>query len=242
MIFLISLLSSGSVALAQTPEGKINLGDWVAANYKANPNYHFTLAVLESGFDDAGDPMPADIAPDQVEALSMFRLVDSRSLAWDLKLNAPATATGTARQKLEKLTDATYYLFAPKTGKIVFAKRNDDGVIVEMFSGKVGKSRDWPVVFAWIQKKYGWDGIILAVEGNQMVAAGPAAYFQKDVQALAIAGSERTDVLTESERSGAGLLSLVESKNGFALFESVFMDESSKIAPGTKLIIEKRRK
>lgn len=242
LMSLITLCLFVPTASAQSPVGKIDLDAWIEANYRANPSYHFTLVVLESAFDDSGDPVLADITPEQVESVSMFRLVDTRSLAWDLKLNAPAVAAATAREKLEKLTDATYYLFAPKTGKIVFGKRNDDGVIVEMFGGKVSKPRDWTAIFAWIQKKYGWDGIILAVEGNQLIAAGPAAYFQKDIQALAIAGSQRADVLVNTERSGAGLLSLVQAKNGFALFESVFVDESSKIVPGTKLILEKRRK
>lgn len=220
----------------------INLEKWVAENYTANANYHFTLVILQSGFSDDGDPVLADVEPADIEKISMFKLVNSKSLAWDLKLNAPLIAGASVREKLEKLTDATYYLFVPKKGRVVFARRDSNGAIEELFGGKFSKDQQWTALISWIQKKFGWDGIVLAAEGSQLIAAAPAAYLKDDIQALAIAGSVRSDILTQGERTGAGLLSLVRAKNGFALFESVFVDESSKILPGTKLIIEKRKK
>lgn len=237
-VLLIAMLVS-PMALAQDA---FDLDAWIEKNYINDQNYHFKVAVFASDFNSKSEFVPAAVTAEEIEAASMFKLVDTSNLAWNYKINARRLVKMSAHEKIQALVDANYFLFVPEKGKLVFARRGEAGKLTELFSGRLSPEWTWSQRFIWIQKRFGWDGVVLDASGSQFIAAAPAAFFKEDIQALAIAKSERSEIMAPSERTGAGLLSVVKAKNGFALFESIFVDNNAKIVPGTKLIIERRRK
>lgn len=240
LLFTLAILFFGVSAFSQTHG--IKLENWIQETYLGNEDYRYSLIVVDSDFDDSSLPVISNISSEEIKGLSYFKLVNLDSYSWDLKLNAPALKGLSTKAILEKTTSANFYLFKPQRGSVVFAKRNSSGRIEEMFSAKAKDSMSNEVLFSWIQKKLGWDGVVLAVDGNQFVVGAPASFLKEEAQALAISGSATSDVLDPGERKGSGLLGLVQIKGGFGLFESIFVDSSSTIRPGTKLIIEKKKK
>lgn len=223
--------------------GELSLDTWIKENVGSGENYPYKIIVLESDFNDDGNPVFAEVSNDTLESFSYFKPVDVSSLSWDFKINHKITEGLAARAILEKFTSANYYLFAPKVGSVVFAKRTAGGRIEEMFSAKAKAGTKWETIFYWAQKRFGWDGVVLASSGSRFIVGAPARLLRDpDIQALAISGSKDTEILEENDRAGAGLLSLVKKFNGFGVFESVFVDEKVAIEVGTKLLIERRRK
>jgi hypothetical protein len=217
------------------------LENWVKTA-QASKNYAFSLLILSSGFDDKTAPVPAKINKDDIENTSYFQLLHSASLIWDININNEKVAKLTGRELLEVLTDAKFFLFAPTSGPAVFAKRDTQGRITKMFTLKNSTPFNWDKILIQVQKKLGWDGVVLQAAENKFIVGAPADLLKEpDIQALAIARSKDIDTLNKENRTGAGLLSLTKRFKGFALFESIFVDESNKISAGTKLIIEKRK-
>lgn len=238
LIFIFNFFIS-TLALSQENDDAF-LEKWVNTT-RSSKNYTFSLLILSSGFEEKTVPVVAKITKEDIENSSYFQLYDSASLAWDLNINSQKVVKISGREILEVLTDAKFYLFAPASGPAVFAKKDSKGRIAKMFSFKTSTPFNWDKVLNQIQKKLGWDGIVLEVSGNKFIVGASANLLREpDVQALAIAGSSGNDTLSNQSRSGAGLLALTKKSGGFALFESIFVDETNKISLGTKLIIEKR--
>jgi hypothetical protein len=237
--FIFAFVMSAT-ALSQEKDDAF-LENWVKTA-QASKNYAFSLLILTSDFDDKSAPVPAKITKVDIENTSYFQLLDSASLTWDININNEKVAKLSGRELLEVLTDAKFYLFAPDSGPAVFAKRDTQGRITKMFTLKNSAPFKWDRVLNQVQKKLGWDGVVLQASENRFIVGAPADLLKEpDIQALAIAGSGDSDILSKENRSGAGLLSLTKRYRGFALFESIFVDESNKIIAGTKLIIEKRK-
>lgn len=240
--FLVLFLLASTPVFSQEA-GELSLDTWITENVGTSGTYPFSIIVLESDYADKGSPVFANVSNEELEQISYFKPVDTSSLAWDLKINFKKSEGLSGREVLESLTSASYYLFVPKVGNVVFARRTANGKIEEMFSAKAKSESNWGAIFSWIQKRFGWDGIILASSKNKFIVGAPARLLKEpDIQALAISGSKETEILEKGDRTGAGLLSLVKKYNGFGLFEAIFVDEKVGIEVGTKLIIERRRK
>ncbi|MEY4631617.1 MAG: hypothetical protein RIQ81_1737 [Pseudomonadota bacterium] len=94
----------------------------------------------------------------------------------------------------------------------------------------------------WTFQSLGYDGVILAVKGSYVLAGGPATILKGDkIQALAIRGSEKSMALLTNKRSGAGLLELEKSSDGYAIFRILALAKDAKeLLVGTKLTIQKK--
>ena len=240
-ILVLGLLISTPVFSQQG--GELSLDTWIAENIGASTRYPFSIIVLESDFADKSSPVFAKISNEDLEQISYFKPVNTSGLAWDLKINFKKAEGLSVREVLERFTSANFYLFVPKVGNVVFAKRTPGGKIEELFSTMAKSETNWGAIFSWIQMRFGWDGIVLASSNNKFIVGAPARLLKEpDIQALTISGSKETEVLEKSDRAGSGLLSLEKKYNGFGLFVAVFVDKKVKIEVGTKLIIERRKK
>jgi hypothetical protein len=239
--FIIALCFMFEYAYSQE-NGEVPIEAWVQTA-KTSADYPFSLLILTSDFDDKTAPIVANLTKAEIEDTSYFQLANSASLTWDLNINSQKVANLNSREVLEKLTEARFYLFAPLSGAAIFAKRDSQGKIKKMFSLKISTPLKWDKILIQVQKKLGWDGIILEVSGNKFIVGAPTELLDEpDIQALAIAGSKDADIVAKEDRTGLGLLALVKSYKGFGVFESILVDDSKKISVGTKLIIEKRKK
>jgi hypothetical protein len=93
-----------------------------------------------------------------------------------------------------------------------------------------------------ISKTLGYDGIVLAQKGNFLLIGSTSGMLEKeDLQGLVLGGSEKSAAITDNSFTGSALISKISQDHGFGLFSLLASSSAQKIAPGTKIILEKKR-
>jgi hypothetical protein len=184
-----------------------------------------------------------DIDVDAFNKLSFFKIVDQKSAAWDIKINRSAEAKGDPLPGIIATTGADTVIHAPAKGDWKFL-RVAGKKRVTAHSAKPPKGKTPEDIASWILSSLGWDGVVLAQNGDFLLVGSSAKILsQPQIQALAVTDSGDKFALKKDQRKGAGLLSLSENKEGVGVFDIVFLGQGIKEIPaGTKLIIEKKTK
>jgi hypothetical protein len=209
-----------------------------------NPGGAFPrLLTFVTALPEDGPPKFLQFDTDEFNKLGFFQAASAATAAWDIKLNKGAFAGQNSLQVAQELTHADTVVLAPEKGdwKILRVK---DGKRVQLASAKPAKSAKPADLMDWLPEALGWDGVVLAQSGDfLLVGSTKSLLAQPEIQALAVSSSEKKLILNPGEREGAGLLSLRETTAGLAVFDIVFLGQGvSSLPPGTKLIIEKRKK
>lgn len=204
---------------------------------------HHVLFVTELPAKGKGKVQFMNINAEEFNKLGYFKLADQASAAWDIKINGAASSKGDALVALQKTTNADTVILAPANGDWKFL-RAVGGKRETLYSAKPPKSTEPPDIAAWILSTLGWDGVVLAQQGEFLLVGSSAKILsQPQIQALAVTDSLDKFALKKDQRKGAGLLSLSENKDGTGVFDVVFLGQGIKEIPaGTKLIIEKKKK
>ncbi len=173
---------------------------------------------------------------------SYLRLAHPASAGWDYKLNAKRLASLDPMDAILRAAGADAILFAPVSGKWQLIKdANGQKYTLINAAAPAGKTSD--DVVKWIFAGLGWDGVVIEHKGDSLLVGSLGTILaQGQVQSLAIGNSAGRYMISAAERQGAGLLSLAQRKDGYAIFDVVFLGQGvTKLEPGTKLIIEKKK-
>lgn len=228
---------------ARAEDGAPALKEWTQKALKKYRGgaYPRKIAFVK-GFGAKGEPPKfLDITPDEFHGVSYLAAADTRSALWDFKLNQDKFAGLDPKELVFALTGADTVLVAAETGDWELL-RKVAGKIASVGKRARAKTATPPVLAYWLVTTLGWDGVVIDRSGEYLLVGSSAAILKTpEIQALAVADSEKKIVLTAAERKGAGLLSLSESDAGYGTFDIVFLGQGVKeLPPGTKLIIEKK--
>jgi hypothetical protein len=172
--------------------------------------------------------------------LGFFKIANWRNADWNFKLNRAKFEKLDARKVIYDLTGANTIVAAEKK-RWKFYQGTSKKPLATI---KAPKSDKAAVVSEWLIDGLGWDGVVLDQKGDELLVGSTSKILaQPEIQALAIANSEKKFLVTAKERKGSGLLSLQKISGGLGVFDVVFLGAGiKKLAPGTKLIIEKKKK
>lgn len=238
---LAGLAAASDRALAE--EGVPDVASWAKEVVDVGGAFPRRIAFVAS-LPEKGQGAPVFLELDAAEfnKLGFFQTKDSRDLAWDMKLNASRFADRDPYDVVVELTGADTLVVAPESGSWSFVRKSGDGRDV-VLEAKAPKSRTPKAIAAWLPSALGWDGVVLARKDDFLLVGSTVAILSTpDIQALAVSSSADKFGLRASERQGAGLLGLAETKDGVGVFDIVLLGQGvTEIPVGTKLIIEKKK-
>ncbi len=201
--------------------------------------------------------------------LGLYHAVQSTDLSWSWKLNdfevkkkgRKSTTNGPISEPtlpggpedddkankpldlntLLKLFDADVYVNASSDQSkewVAFRIANNEQEIIS--KEKAPTSYNVEVLYRWLAKAFGYDGVILDKQGDYLLVGSATLFFKKkSIQALAFKGSHNKFSLRPSEREGMGLLTLVKRSGAYAIFKVLFLGkDAGEIPLNTKVLIE----
>lgn len=243
------LLMLGALAAAPKTHAEVgvpDLDEWIKEAATIEGDFPRRLVFL-TAMPEKGQGLPEFLALDAraFNDLGFFQMVDTRNAAWDLKLNASRLAKS-PRDSFDlvvELTGADTVVLAPASGEWTFFRKVDKErkVVLRAPPPSSVTPKD---VAGWLLSALGWDGVVISQKDDFVLVGSTAAMLgTSDIQALAVADSERKFSLREDERKGSGLLGLATTKGGVGIFDVVLLGQGvSSIPAGTKLIIERKAK
>ena len=113
----------------------------------------------------------------------------------------------------------------PKEKRWTFYKPSETEGVKKVYKAKGPASLEEGAILDWLKSKLGFDGIVLAKEGDFVLAGLMSEVKNTKIQALLLKDSQ--DKFKIRGKKGAALLQLLKVKNGYGLFEIVI--ESSKV-------------
>ena len=219
------------------------LASWLETVKDAAGSIPRQLAILRTLPKKAGkfpEFLPIDKA--KFDSLSYLRVANFASSDWDFKLNSSRLTKVDPFDAVVQITGADTLILAPEKGDWKILRKVDDETTV-IYSGKGPASVTPEAIIGWLFSSFNWDGVVLAQTSDfVLVGSSTAALAQPQIQALAVSNSEDKLLLSAAERKGSGLLSLSENSGGFGVFDIVVLGQGvTKIMPGTKVILEKKK-
>ena len=234
---------AGPVAAPAGPVTAPALASWLESVKNATGGIPRQLAILRTLPKLAGkfpEFLPIDKA--KFDSLSYLRVADFASSDWDFKLNVSKLKKVDPFDAVIQITGADTVILAPEQGDWKILRKVEDEATV-VHSGKGPASLTPDAIISWLFSSFNWDGVVLAQTSDYLlVGSSTAALAQPQIQALAVSNSEDKLRLSAAERKGSGLLSLSENSGGFGVFDIVVLGQGvTKIMPGTKVILEKKK-
>jgi hypothetical protein len=243
MVMRVLCLLFLALAPAALADEAPTLADWLKKDRKETGAFPHAIAFV-TGFGEAGEePQFLDLPEADFARASYMRPADTKSALWNMKLNKDKYAEMDPKELVFALTGADTVLVASSKGEWELLRK--DGKKIESVLKKKKPKKVTPTAVAeWLVSGLGWDGVVLDRSTDYLLVGSTATILKTpEIQALAVSDSQEKLKLTESERMGAGLLSLSESDGGVGVFDVVFLGQGVKAIPiGTKLIIEKKKR
>ena len=228
---------------ASSPVAAPALASWLEAVKGATGGIPRQLAILRDLPTKAGK-FPAFLPIDKAkfDSLSYLRVANFASADWDFKLNSSTLRKVDPFDAVVQITGADTLILAPEKGDWKILRKVDDEATV-VHSGQGPTSVTPEAIIRWLFSSFNCDAVVLAQSADfLLVGSSTAALAQPQIQALAVSNSEDKLLLSSAERKGSGLLSLSENSGGFGVFDIVVLGQGvTKITPGTKVILEKKK-
>ena len=231
------------VAATAGPGAAPALASWLEAVKNDTGGIPRHLAILRTLPKMAGkSPEFLPIDKTKFDSLSYLRVANFASSDWDFKLNSSKLKKVDPFDAVVQITGADTLILAPEKSDWKILRKVDDEVTV-VYSGQGPVSMTPEAIVSWLFSSFNWDGVVLAQSSDfLLVGSSTAALSQPQIQALAVSNSEDKLLLSAAERKGSGLLSLSENSGGFGVFDIVVLGQGvTKITPGTKVILEKKK-
>jgi hypothetical protein len=113
---------------------------------------------------------------------------------------------------------------------------------MELLVESTGRSKNR--YLEWLHRRLNYDGVIIDVDGDYLLALLPPGRGGSEIQALTLKDSSDRMILPKDATKGSSLLQLVERSGRYAVFVPVIMsdDAATSLVRGSKLIIERGKR
>lgn len=236
----------GKVAYADVAEKAMDAKEWfdsLDAKKLASLKMPHRVAVVQSfqaGGTKSGVPKFLIFPDAKCQDYAFFSCAKSANSQFGVAINDPAKIGGL--QGVTKLTDADVVVYGEGDKVRVAAGGaigNSDIELKEMKAEGVSQFVDETL------SGLGYDGVVLDNDRKGFVLVGSTLNKLKGegLQALSIGKSSDKLLITNANRKGAALLSMVSSSGMFAVFQIVNLaSDGSDIEPGSKIILEEAKR
>ena len=244
LVITIGLILTPRLVVAEVKSSP-DLSSWISAWKKspANPDVPKTLALIDrwqnQGTDKAS-PHFGGLEPKACETWTYLQCEGHGSLNFAVSINTATPGTFKDVKALRRLiqpdifvlpADNAWQLQLRGKQEIVQLKWTPDSE--ETFVKGLTES---------ITKTLGYDGIVLAQKDNFLLVGSTTGMLEKDdLQGLVLGGSEKSAAITDNSFTGSALISKISQQYGFGLFSLLAASSAQNIAPGTKIILERKR-
>lgn len=203
---------------------------------------------LAGGSGGSPRPRPLELKPSSWDRRGLTRAIDTAALQYGLRLNPRiATAAGSDGDGLARrmmllagvrlAVDLGPGGNKPDAGWTLWTL-TDEGAVA-LHRAAAGKDRSPETIAAFIRRSLGFDGIILDVDGDHMlarVAAGATKVGQMGLVLSDSAAALRID--DEREREGSALVRIVAAEGSLATLRLVSAPRLGVFSKGTKLVLD----
>ena len=141
-------------------------------------------------------------------------------------LELPKKGTKALRWMFNCSKADTLIVGGPKSKRWTFYKLKENGSLAKIYKASAPKKLELSSLKNWLRKKLGYDGIVLARQGNFILAGLMSRAKNKNIQALLLKNSKGK--LYIRGKKGAALLQLVNTIDGYGLFEVVINSDDVK--------------
>jgi hypothetical protein len=184
----------------------------------------------------------------------MTRSIDAAALDYGLRLNPRIAATQGSDAEGDGLARRMMLLAGvrlavalghggrrPADQWTLWALTGEESVAI--YRSAAGKNRSPEAVAAFVRRALGFDGIILDVDGEHMLARVAAARTLVGQMGLVLSDSaEALRIDDEREREGSALVRVVAAEGSLATLRLVSAPRLGVFAKGTKLVLDRAKK
>jgi hypothetical protein len=171
--------------------------------------------------------------------ISFFDCARSADSQFGVSINDPTKVGGVVG--VNRLTDADVVAYGEGANLKVAAGAASGSTEFDFGDLKGG---NWSALLEGVFSALGYDGVVLDNNhGGYILVGAVQSRFKSDgLQALSIGKSSDKLILTNANRKGAALLSMVSSSGPLAVFQIVNLaSDGSDVEPGAKIILEESK-